>query len=115
MVSPFTAILIALIGGPVLAVVAYYLTGSIRTSTADRLWAEAGRIRDDLTARCERLEQRTAALELIVASRDQRIANLESDLGRLREENARQAKQIEKLEFENTGLRQRIAELEAKG
>jgi len=105
--DPLTAIVVALIAGPVVLVLTYVLAGSIRTSTADRLWKEAKDIRDQWKARADVLETR--------------LLTLEGDLQQLREENGRLHRQVGKLEFENTrlieknhGLEVRITELEAR-
>lgn len=83
------------------------MSGQIDTSDAEKLWAEAGSIRENQRQRLERSDERSLSLEI-------RVAKLEDRNNDLTSENLHLRAEVEECKRLGVRMRDRIVELEAE-
>lgn len=126
----FIAALAGLIGGPLLAyfAVARRASGKIGTSEASELWEESKAIRDwatqridtlnsivlTLQGRIDVLEERNQKLFLENGNLTRMLREQEATISELRDQIHRLSADNDTLRLDNTKLRKRVTELEAR-
>lgn len=84
-------------------------SGAIKTTEADVLWTEAGKIRRELAERVQELEQHIERNDSEIAALRTENAGLKHEVLTLRSENAALKVQVEELRAENVELRKEQA------